>query len=151
MLAELAEGPLEEIFTGRAAREADAGERIEIRDLCQIDVRVRSVEPRDRAIRRAERPDSEVETSVAAVEPRSGLRDFEEAPRPMQRSKERWEPILVDRCKLAREVTREVVAAFEKMKHTGEIAVAAQLPVLVREEDFAHARKLDTRTHLIGL
>src|SRR5262245_33671113 len=132
MLAEFSERPLEQIFPRCVACEPNARERVEIGNLLEVDVRVRGIESGHWPIGGAERANSECKPGVAAVKLRSGVGDLKEVARPVQRSEERREPIVVNGCNLTREIAGEVVAPSEEMEHTGKVAVAAELPLFLR-------------------
>src|SRR4029450_13854177 len=97
---------------------------------------------------RTERLDRVSELRVAAEKLRGRVRHLEGRGRPAQRPVQRRKEIVVDTGERAGKRAVQVASALEQMKRAVEVAVTADAPRFVLEEQLAHAREVHTRLHL---
>src|SRR5437667_8370914 len=151
MFREAARGPFEQIVAGGAAREPLPAERLEVGQHSNVDIVVGDIETIGWTNRGAQWLDRVREPRVAAVEFSPRVPHVERRGCPSQRSEERRKLIVVDAGDRAGERAVQVVAAFEQVEDTREVAIAGYAPRFVAEEDFTHTREAHPRLHLIGL
>src|SRR4029453_14570568 len=69
----------------------------------------------------------------------------------MKRPVEAREPVLVHTQQLTGKGSRQIAATFEQVECALDVPVTAELPLLVLEEELAHASELPSRLDLVGL
>src|SRR5262249_10740697 len=148
MLRELTERPLEHVAPGGGAGEPLTGELLEIGELSEIDAVRRGLEARRRLDVGAERLDRIGESRVTAEELGASVPHLEGGRRPAKRSVQRREAIRVDARQRTGEGAGQIASALEEMKRAVEVAVAADPPGLILEEELAHAREVNARLHI---
>jgi hypothetical protein len=150
MLAEAAHGPLEQVVAAGASAHAQSRQPVKVGESREIDVGIRHLEAAGRPdALLPERRDGERELRVAARERRTGVRHLEEPRRPVKRSVQGGEAIVVEPRHLGGELASEIVTALEEMERPVEAAVAAERPILAREEDLADTLEMHSRFHLV--